>query len=79
MTNGTVVAADGQTMTVRHGANGTKIMLLDNVPIVLLSPGADTSLLKPGAGLVAQPAKGTDGTLAANRIMVGGNGVVPPM
>ena len=79
MTNGTVVAADGRTMTVKYGANEKKITVPADVPIVLLSPGADKSLIKAGAGVVVQPTKAADGTLTANRITVGENGVVPPM
>ncbi len=85
MTNGTVgdlVVSNGRTMTVHYNGNGVgekKIFVPDDVPIVLLNPMADKSLIKVGAHILVSPAKAADGTLSASRINVGENGTVPPM
>ena len=82
MTNGTVgdlVVSNGRTMTVKYSNGGEKkITVPEDVPIVSLEP-SDRSLLKPGAHVIVVPTKAADGTLTANRISVGMNGIVPPM
>jgi len=85
MTNGTVgdlVVSNGRTMTVKYDGQGKgekKIVVPDDVPIVLLNPEAGRSLLTVGAHIIVVPTKAADGTLTANRISVGENGTVPPM
>ena len=82
MTNGTVgdlVNANGRTMTVKYKGEEKKIVVPDDVPIVVLHPGADHALVKAGAHVIVQPTKAADGTLTANRISVGENGITPPM
>ena len=82
MTNGTVgdlVVANGRTMTVKYNGGQKTIVVPDDVPVVLLDPGAPRSLIQPGAKVIVQPAKAADGTLTANRISVGENGITPPM
>lgn len=82
MTNGTVgdlVEARGRTMTVKYKTGEKKITVPDDVPVVLLNPGADFSVVKAGAAVVVAPTKAADGTMTANRITVGENGTVPPM
>ncbi|HXZ06617.1 MAG TPA: DUF5666 domain-containing protein [Paraburkholderia sp.] len=81
MTNGTVgdlVVSNGRTITVKYSNGEKKIVIPPDVPIVSLSPG-DRSLLVPGAHIVLFAHKDTDGSLAANFISAGKNGVVPPM
>lgn len=82
MTNGTVgdiVQANGRAMTVKYNGKERKITIPDDIPVVLLNPGADMSLVKPGAAVVVAPAKAADGSMTASRITVGENGTVPPM
>ena len=82
MTNGTVggvMQAQGRTMTVKYGDRERTVTIPDDVPVVLLNPGADASLVKPGAHVVIAPSRAADGTLTAARVTVGENGVVPPM
>lgn len=82
MTNGTVgdiVQANGRAMTVKYNGKERKITVPDDVPVVLLNPAADMSLVKPGAAVVVVPTKAADGTLSASRITVGEDGTVPPM
>jgi hypothetical protein len=81
MTNGKVgdlVVSNGRTITVRYKSGEKKIVIPDNVPIVNLEAG-DRSLLVPGAHLVLSATKADDGSLTAEFISVGKNGVVPPM
>ena len=47
-------------------------------PIVTFAP-ADRSDLKPGARVIATVTKGPDGALTATSVVVGKNGVDPPM
>lgn len=82
MTNGTVgdlVTSSGRTMTVKYKGEEKKIVVPDDVPIVVLNPSAAKSLVKVGAHVIVQPTKGADGVMTANRINVGENGITPPM
>ena len=82
MTNGTVgdlLTTSGRTMTVKYKGEERRIVVPDDVPIVMLNPGAPRSLIQPGAKVIVQPTQATDGTLTANRISVGENGLTPPM
>jgi hypothetical protein len=83
MTNATVTNAvkdvDGRTLTLSYsGGQEKKIAIADGVPIVTFAPAAEDDL-KPGATVFVPAQRGDDGTLAASRIVVGANGVVPPM
>jgi hypothetical protein len=82
MTNGnvgqTVVATDGQVLTVKYKDGEKKITVPPDAPIVTFATG-DKSELKPGAAIFVAAAKPQpDGTLQAPRIGVG-RGIVPPM
>ena len=82
MTNGTVgdlVTANGRTMTVKYAGGERRIVVPDDVPVVMLDPGAPRSLIQPGAKVIVQPTKAADGSLTADRISVGENGLTPPM
>lgn len=82
MTNGTIgdiTQANGRAMTVKYNGKERQIVVPDDVPVVLLNPAADMSLVKAGAAVVIAPVKAADGTLTASRINVGENGTVPPM
>jgi hypothetical protein len=81
MTNGTVgnlVVSNGRTITVKYQNGEKKIVIPPDVPIVSLEVG-DRSLLVPGAHVVLFAHQEADGSLAANFISAGKNGVVPPM
>lgn len=82
MTNGTIgdlVVSNGRVITVKYKGEERKITVPDDVPIVMLNPAADKSLIKAGAHVIVSPTKGADGMLSANRINIGENGTVPPM
>jgi len=83
MTNGatsgsTVAGVDGSaTIVVKYKDGEQKIVIAPNVPIVRYEIGSQADL-KPGARFtVGAATKKPDGTLEANRINVGREGVVP--
>ena len=82
MTNGaasgaTVTGVDGGTMTVKYKGGEKKIVVPPNVPIVRYEIGGKADL-KPGAKFTVLAAtKKPDGSLEANRINVGRDGVEP--
>ena len=81
MTNGTVgdlVVSNGRTLTVKYKGGEQKIVVPEDVPIVNLEPG-DRSLLKPGVKVVLFAAQGADGTITAQAISAGKDGVTPPV
>ena len=82
MTNGTiadVTDVDGRTVTLTYD-NGQKkqIAIPQTTPIVTFAPAAPADL-KPGATVFVNAERGNDGTLTAGRVVVGNNGIVPPM
>ncbi|MCX7081089.1 MAG: DUF5666 domain-containing protein [Pseudomonas sp.] len=81
MTNGSVgdlVTSNGRTMTVNYKGGKKTIVVPDDVPIVNLVAG-DRSLLKPGVKVVLFAQKAADGSLTAQFISAGKDGVTPPM
>jgi hypothetical protein len=80
MTNGTVSAMGGdhaRTIQVTYKGGVQTVGLPDNIPVVMLEPG-DKTLLKKGAKVVVfGPVSGT--TVDAKRIIIGEDGVKPPM
>jgi hypothetical protein len=82
MTNAAVTAMvsgnDGTALTLKHKDGEVKVVVPQAVPIVTLGPG-DKSLLVPGAGVFVPASKAADGALSAGRVLVGKDGVMPPM
>ncbi|WP_457299052.1 hypothetical protein [Phyllobacterium sp. P5_D12] len=82
MTNATVANAvkgvDGQTVTVTYRGGQKKIAIPDNTPIVALAVGKTTDL-KAGAAVFAPSEFGADSEFTSHRVVVGADGVVPPM
>jgi hypothetical protein len=83
MTNATVstvVASDGgQTLTLKYKGDGTQtIVVKPGVPIVTFAPG-QRSDAKPGAKIFMGAQKTADGSFTAARILVGKDGLQPPM
>jgi hypothetical protein len=82
MTNGaaagaTVTGVDGSSMVVKFKGGEKKIVIPPNTPIVRYEIGGKADL-KPGAKFTVLAAtKKPDGTLEANRINVGRDGLVP--
>jgi hypothetical protein len=82
MTNGTVADVtdiDGRTVTLTYD-NGQKkqIAIPQTTPIVTFAPATPADL-KPGATVFVNAERGSDGTLTSGRVVVGNQGVVPPM
>ncbi len=83
MTNGMVKKAVGTSELTLEFKNGTgkgtqKLTLPAGIPFVTFEPGK-MSQLTPGAHVVVFGHKGAGGTVAADRVLVGKNGLVPPM
>ena len=83
MTNATVAetvkGTDGQNILVKYKDGEKKIVVPPETPIVTFVAG-DTSEVKPGVKIIIFGAvKKEDGTLEANRVNVGRDGITPPM
>jgi len=82
MTNATVADAvksvDGSTVTVNYQGQDKKISVRDGTPVVTLAPATPEDV-KAGAVVFIPAEKAADGSLVANQVIVGKNGVVPPM
>jgi hypothetical protein len=82
MTNATVADAvksvSGSTVTVNYHGKEKKISIPDDTPVVTLAPATPEDV-KPGAVVFVSTDKGADGSLSAAQLVVGKNGVVPPM
>jgi hypothetical protein len=83
MTNATVAetvkGTDGQNILVKYKDGEKKVLVPPNTPIVTFVAG-DKSELKPGAKIIIfGAAKKEDGTMEANRVNVGRDGITPPM
>ena len=82
MTNATVADAvksvDGHTVTVTYQGKEKKIAIPDGTPVVTFASATEDDL-KPGATVFVPSEKVADGSMASGRVVVGTNGVVPPM
>jgi hypothetical protein len=81
MTNGTVgdvVGTVGRTLTVRYQGGEQTVQVPPDTPIVTFEPGSHAQLT-PGAHVIVFATKAADGALQASRILVGKDGLVPPM
>ncbi|SON57734.1 hypothetical protein HDIA_4193 [Hartmannibacter diazotrophicus] len=82
MTNATVADAvkgvNGRTVTVSYHGKEKKIAIPEGTPVVTFAPATEADL-KPGAVVFVSAEKGTGGAVTAQRVIVGTNGVVPPM
>src|SRR6476660_6311710 len=83
MTNATVAetvkGTDGQNILVKYKDGEKKVVVPPGTTVVTFVAG-DKSELKPGAKIIIFGAvKKDDGTLEANRVNVGRDGITPPM
>jgi hypothetical protein len=82
MTNGALNArvsgTDGDKLTVSYKGGSQTIRLPPDAPIVSFAPG-DKADLKSGAAAIARGAKAADGSIDAAAVLVGKDGLVPPM
>ncbi|WP_292177724.1 hypothetical protein [Mesorhizobium sp.] len=81
MTNATVADAvkgvDGRTVTVTYHGKEKKIAIPDGTPVVTIAPATSDDLV-PGAVVFIAAEKGATAPIA-HQVIVGKNGVVPPM
>ncbi len=82
MTNANVDAIvstnTGEELTLSYKGGSQKIVVPKGVPIITFTP-ADKSLLKPGAKVFIVTEQTADGSLTALRMVVGKDGMKPPM
>lgn len=81
MTNGTVgklVNSNGRTLTVKYHNAEKTIIIPDDVPVVLITPG-DRSLLMPGIKVILFFMEDDKGQLVIRTISAGKDGITPPM
>ena len=82
MTNATVaesvVGNDGHTLLVKYKDGEKKVFVSPDTPVVTYVPG-EKSELKAGAKIIAFVRPLPDGSLEANRVSVGRDGLTPPM
>lgn len=82
MTNATVGDAvksvDGSVVTVNYHGNEKKISIPKGTPVVTLAPATPDDV-KSGTAVFIPGQKDANGTLSTKQLIVGKNGVVPPM
>ena len=81
MTNGTVgsvVGTKDRTITVSYNGGQKTVLVPADVPIVTFEPGTPDEV-KAGAKVIIFATKAADGSLSADRVNVGKDGLTPPM
>jgi hypothetical protein len=76
--SGTVEATAGRELTLSFKGSSNKIVVPPGAPIVTFA-SAEKADLKRGTSAFLIATKNADGKLAASRVTVGKDGVVPPM
>ena len=82
MTNGNIDArvdgVSGPKLTVSYKGGQQTIVVDPKTPIVVFEPGAESDL-KPGAAILARGQKADDGSINAAFVLIGKDGLVPPL
>ena len=82
MTNANIANAvdgvKGRTLSLAFKGGEREVTIPSDAPIVTFAP-ATKSDIAPGAHVFVQAVRQADGSLSANRVVVGKSGVVPPM
>jgi hypothetical protein len=82
MTNGTVTgslaAASGRELALTYKDGSNTIFVPPSAPVVTFAP-AERADMKAGAPIFFGATKGSEGKLTAARVIVGKDGVAPPM
>jgi hypothetical protein len=76
--NGVVKVAKGRTLDVMFKGQKASITVPPSAPVVTFGP-AEPADLKPGLPVFVTARPAADGTMTAARIVVGRDGVAPPM
>lgn len=74
----TVTKSDGKTITLKYKDGEKKIGVDDKTSVVMVAPGTKEDL-KPGAKVFTIAMKSPDGAVRAVAVLVGKDGVQPPM
>jgi len=74
----TVKSVDGSVVTLNYHGQEKKISIPDGTPVVTLAP-ATLADVTPGTAVFIPAQKDVNGTLSSGQLIVGKNGVVPPM
>jgi hypothetical protein len=82
MTNATVDAmverVEGPMLTLKYKGGSVDIEIPTDVPVVTFAPG-DRSMLRPGAHVFIPGQQQSNGVVTAGRVLVGKDGLIPPM
>lgn len=82
MTNATVDVlverVEGPLLTLKHKGGLVRVIVPNDVPIVTFAAG-DRTMLQPGAHVFIPAQQQADGTVTAARVLIGRDGLVPPM
>jgi hypothetical protein len=82
MTNGdvgkVVTGAKGNTVEVAYPGGTHTVVVPPSAKVVQMGPG-ERSMVKPGVSVFIIAAKGSDGKLTTNTVVVGEKGAPPPM
>jgi Integrase core domain len=82
MTNGAIAAkvdgVNGPKLTVTYKGGQQTIVVDPKTQIVAFEPGTQADL-KPGVAIIARGAKQDDGSVDAGFVLVGKDGLVPPL
>ena len=82
MTNGAVSEAvqsvEGTTVNVVYHGQSRKIVVTPATPIVTFAPAVNADV-RPGAAVFVPASRADDGRLSTGQVVVGKDGVVPPM
>jgi hypothetical protein len=74
-----VASADGKELVLKYKDGDKRFIVPANVEVVMFAPAAPSDL-KPGEGIFVPGGKKlADGSVEAGRVVVGRNGVKPPM
>ena len=76
--NGAVQASSATDLTVNYKDGSKTIQVAKGTPVVTFAPAQRTDV-KAGAPVFLGATKGTDGKFSTNRVVVGTEGVAPPM
>lgn len=82
MTNGdvgkVVAGKKGRTIEVAYPGGTHTVVVPNTVPVVMIV-GGERAMIKPGVRVFILAVRAADGSLGADRILVGENGAAPPM
>lgn len=77
-TAGDVEGTEGRVVTLRYQGVETRLVVPPDVPVVTYEPGS-RAMLTRGAHVIVSVTRGADGSLTAQSVQVGKDGLVPPM